>query len=48
MGIELLLLRQGFEVWLDCQWYHRWWRVRVELRDVHLSSRNSWQESGKG
>ena len=45
MGIELLLLRQCFEVRLDTQWHHRWWRVRVELRDVHPSSRNSWQES---
>ena len=31
MGVELLLLRQRFEVWLDDQWHHRWWRVGVEL-----------------
>ncbi len=47
MGVELLLLRQGFEVWLDNQWHHRWWRVRVELRDVHLFIHNTYQGVGK-
>ena len=48
MGVELLLLRQGFEVWLDYQWHHRWWRVRVELRDVHHFTHGTYQGVGKG
>ena len=51
MCVKLLLLRQGFEVWLDIQWHHRRWRVSVELRDVHLFIHNKWQrvvaENGK-
>lgn len=47
MGVELLLLRQRFEVWLDNQWHHRWRRVGVELRDVHLFIRDTYEGVAK-